>query len=612
MNASAGSDSTRISALFEKNNTLAEKIYEYKTAVANCITQNQLDPVDDGVSKLVEELSSHSAYTSKDHANTCHELFRQCLNRDDPVFIRPEMPEEDDEDGASVRFSLLTPKMLKYDMLSYAALRELKSEWFNTPFGTLGEGEQSVRMFEVLGYRPYFFEFRAQKPKGEDEFGSSEWNFLRACIRNYKEQAPTNYSSQWFLARILPDNGRDKDEDTISETDHASVDLVGEVLFSASPFVWKRKTLRIDTIPSKTRFRTASAAPKNPSNLVAQLCESFPITTYSPKQGQQYAQNALHNAMLERVTCIDVLNVGTANCILLRNREGSALHDQVLYDVGVDLQERRHARYTWFENYAKSIDAKVVILSHWDLDHVVGCTFLKDEMFYRPWIAPDINKLKLNKTSAGARRVARYLSHIKQLYPVALRGQAIASISLINTSKRLNMNQSLVISQGSSRYASPNDTGLTLYLADAIGAYRSAVLLGDVSYQFLPSGVLQAIASCDYLVIPHHCSNMNMQKLSQQVSLNTKGNRFAIACSRLTQPEFDHIRACFKSGKPKNAEYLAREKSHPVHTSGEHITMLENGQFTVIPTGEGGTRIRLRLSSKSPIAPYMSREPWKL
>lgn len=146
------------------------------------------------------------------------------------------------------------------------------------------------------------------------------------------------------------------------------------------------------------------------------------------------------------------------------------------------------------------------ILSHWDLDHVIGVAFAKQIIFKRPWIAPDLNVLLKSQVSMGALRVAKYLELYNQLYLVdsKYRNHSIYSQS----------NISIWCGKGNvkgRRLTETNNAGLIIEFKQG---KILTLLPGDCEYLALPDNLNFSKKRFNNLIIPHHCSEMDTSLLS--------------------------------------------------------------------------------------------------
>lgn len=228
---------------------------------------------------------------------------------------------------------------------------------------------------------------------------------------------------------------------------------------------------------------------------------------------------------------VRVYNVGNGNCIYIKGFDGNNPKN-LLYDIGyhnhaypsgvlgrTSYQRSIHA----IRSFSKHLDC--IILSHWDLDHILGCAYAPQYLFHRKWIAP--NFPTNDKIVISARRLAIYLDRIGSLIlvdrnPTPQRTGAFASLTdstgdsiisfwignglarIIPGVKRKEANYKI---------SKINREGIIIEIANKNhqGKTINCLLTGDVPYSSIPNGVnLTNNSPIDYLVVPHHGSNMDV------------------------------------------------------------------------------------------------------
>ncbi|WP_162129466.1 metallo-hydrolase/oxidoreductase [Methylorubrum extorquens] len=169
-----------------------------------------------------------------------------------------------------------------------------------------------------------------------------------------------------------------------------------------------------------------------------------------------------------------VRDVGQASFTSLVDHQGKAL---LHFDVGFPISFNKHT----FPKAFKSDPAErpVVILSHWDWDHLHAAFALRHLHECR-WIAPS------QRIGPGAARLALILAAKGNL----LVWQPGPGLSFTGGT--------LMACTGSTN---PNDTGLALHVNLASG--RTALLIGDADYQCLPA-ILTALGPVSHLIATHH------------------------------------------------------------------------------------------------------------
>lgn len=212
---------------------------------------------------------------------------------------------------------------------------------------------------------------------------------------------------------------------------------------------------------------------------------------------------------------IKIYNVGQAACnyIYLDNNK------KVMFDVGYSYRKEDYEN-TFINNNKfifKHCKPDLIILSHWDLDHIMGVAYSKNSLFQVNWIAPSMLQLPEGQYSVSAARLAKYLCWKRKLYIIDedLNGQDVFNSSSFqiwkgkghgNTNK-LRRNGRIVSINGIEIKGlnKANNVGLILKLTKN---NNDMLLPGDCEYQMLPSLLYNHRIRYDNIIVPHHASNM--------------------------------------------------------------------------------------------------------
>jgi beta-lactamase superfamily II metal-dependent hydrolase len=174
-----------------------------------------------------------------------------------------------------------------------------------------------------------------------------------------------------------------------------------------------------------------------------------------------------------------VRDVGQASFTTLLDDKGAAI---LHYDAGFPIAFNRHTFPKALDpsSFDKLKKKSVVVLSHWDWDHLHAAHSLPDLLESR-WIVPS------QRIGPGAARLARMLAAKKNLlvWPANL---------------QLSFSGGMIMECTGSP-ASQNDTGLALYARLKNG--KTALLTGDSDYKFLPAGCASQ-GPFSYLIATHH------------------------------------------------------------------------------------------------------------
>ena len=369
-----------------------------------------------------------------------------------------------DESTNYIRISILSRNMLEYDRNMFQLLSS--------------ESEDSELAKDV--FRPYFLHFLIDVSKIDEK--------SRTFISNYENLG------LWYYGSI---NKNDKD----------GFLMEGLLESSASPVHYEKRHLIIKNVQLSPHdlhnINITYDAPSIPSTNDRDVENRLQIIFDSPKFSK-----------------VRTYNVGNGNCIYLKGKSGKQTK-RLLYDIGYNMGGHPNRHLTG-NPYARSMHAirsmkpDCIILSHWDLDHIMGCAYAPQHLFHCTWIAPTFPPNE--KPIIGARRLAVYLNVIGSLMLVArsvIRTDAFARLNYTDHSQisfwmGLGAHGSISAINGEGIIIEIENTLSTKHFPEKM----NCLLPGDVPYSSLPNGVnLIRNASIDYLVVPHHGSSMDFTVL---------------------------------------------------------------------------------------------------
>ena len=358
-----------------------------------------------------------------------------------------------------------------------------------------------------LEYRPFFIEFKGYC-KNRQEF-----NEMVGLI--YEEE------NVYFSAYFVPDG--EQDDPFFNEIGaSATAILTGNVLTSASPIEYISGRLVI--------MEKNPKLPHDYEKLVKEdiyQCQSD-VYTLAKRSELQIDLDKVFDGEIPQT--VKVYNVGQGYCASIIMQSDRT----VFSDMGLSknpqelrLQEVRNAK----NEIRKTPPPIAVVLSHWDLDHILGVTNAADNIYDAVWIVPDI--YTLNKTtsvypkyiSTSAKRLLKYLDWRNSTQLIRISDQFKRQMVYQNAQKTFSIwtgerrpihgknkkNERYTITEA-------NNFGLILFLSNQY----TALLPGDCAYKVLPDSLKSKEIS--HLVAPHHCSKMS----SPNIKPATKGEKKAI------------------------------------------------------------------------------------
>ncbi|UWU12800.1 metallo-hydrolase/oxidoreductase [Rhizobium sullae] len=221
--------------------------------------------------------------------------------------------------------------------------------------------------------------------------------------------------------------------------------------------------------PSPKSLGAASAKEPLPT-CIAELSNRFTV-------GRKWSDIEPILKSIAAPTEIVVRDVGQASFVSFVDKEGrSYLH----FDTGLPVSWNGYTAPKKLDvDLAKD---QIVILSHWDWDHLHAPCTIKD-LYDAKWIVPS------QRLGPGAARIAMAIAKRGNLF-VWPYGAAFTT-------------PDLSIAECAGKFGNANNTGLTLRAR--LRAGREALLTGDADYSTLPATMT---APVDYLLVSHHGAAM--------------------------------------------------------------------------------------------------------
>ena len=183
---------------------------------------------------------------------------------------------------------------------------------------------------------------------------------------------------------------------------------------------------------------------------------------------------------------INVYKVGDGNCNYIYIGKS-----RVLYDIGYNIhswpkQNINECIYKPYVCASRRFKPSIVIISHWDLDHFIGCAYANKALFEVPWIVKESN----DKIAVSAQRLIKYL-YIKGI------------LYFYNNINNNNNNSFIKIHIGKGKdkdVSKANCEGIYVVI-EYDG--KKALLTGDVPYK-----CMNHESDIIFMVAPHHGGKM--------------------------------------------------------------------------------------------------------
>lgn len=352
----------------------------------------------------------------------------------------------------------------------------------------------------LQGYHPFFFEFYGKKKRG------------KYILRD-------DYP-KWKRMKLYFSNDR--------EFSNKDVVLQGIVIFGVSPL--KRRSAYLvfvcdaDEVHCKADFSVLLA------------------------DASKYGNNTMRGRYIELLDSTQniegiIWNVGQANCVSLMLDQ-----KEIFFDIGLPVNGSiPYGNRNCARNHMRRATPIGIVLSHWDMDHVIGVVEigaeLPEESSYNVytnccWIAPDLSEVR-NK-SLSAERLCFYL----------LRQGLIWLVNHVDTSTPVIQQSTSILSlwKGNgcdSNGGRKNNIGLVIKLDyPSISEPQSVLLTGDCAYEALPQDLKEA--QYGVVLSPHHGSEKTLPSFCAK-DHNARAI-ISVGENKYNHPRIEHITELVERG----------------------------------------------------------------
>ncbi len=290
------------------------------------------------------------------HKEKCQDMFNEAFEGG-KLYVH--IDEGDNEYDRSVRFSIVTEEMLKYDI----AIMNNERYPYN---GSVIEPE---------GYRPYFFSF------------ITDYDIkYKMYFEERKNEKNLNFDDgKWYVAWFKSER-RYFDDNNV---------FFGQVQYAASPIKYDDRSIEIidEAVPADIRDK---------------INKCLSVTHNSEDDFKEKFKKCFSDVVFDYAY---IYKAGKANLIRITGHKKKE-YISVLFDIGCHVSNPRllDTKYSDTGKALSLMTPKYVILSHWDADHFMGVVKANDSIYDAQWFAPEI----ANK-SANARRLAKYLQYRKRI-----------------------------------------------------------------------------------------------------------------------------------------------------------------------------------------------------
>lgn len=404
---------------------------------------------------------------SEDYFRQIKNEYKQIINRNEEhllygrKFARIYDFELNENEEVMLHMSIVTKNIMEYDSIMF--------------------NNNEVNNHKKNHYKPYFIEF------------SSEYidlNYFKSLDLNTETK-----DDKWIAIEFLEDD---------KITDNKC--LTGTFIFSASPLkIYKKRIEIIDVeIPEEVKNFNKSYLDK-----VKKYMFDNTKKGYLNKELDKIFPNSYKECE------VTIFNVGQGSLNLIE-MDGK----KFIFDIGdskykgedIEIKNKEKA-----DKLIKTINPDCVILSHWDLDHILGIAKMTDKIFESYWIVPDIVSEK--GFSDSAKRLMCFLAWYNKTKLISVCSECdnmnntiIFSNDVFELGKgagdTYNSKYSYLLKRDMNSLNFQNNFGLLLKVK---GKKEHAIFSGDCDYDSFPKGFMKEYP--EYLIVPHHGSKMYFDKM---------------------------------------------------------------------------------------------------
>lgn len=370
-------------------------------------------------------------------------------------------------------------------------------------------------------YRPFFYEFSGY---------CQSWNDFKKLLDHY-------YENKYFTCYL-----DFSEEFSYNQQQEVITVIEGNALFSASPI--EERAGRLVIVPHAPP--DSAFIPVLDDTIYS--CRTIPINKSSEKDLKRKINNTLNQSF--KPQNVTIYNVGQANNVTIELDKGK----YIFFDIGLTkskVERNQPEIKSAIREYSK-VKPQIVVLSHWDIDHILGVPYADDSIYNALWIVPDLWGLmryrsgrglfKFKYISDSAKRLLKYLDFINRPNLIIIDENWSQDCIYISNNKELSIwTGKRQIEKGINDAKEPysisiaNNFGLIMTVRNKKGI----LLPGDCDYSVIPNAIWRD--NYAYLIASHHCSKMSKIPLSKSSSNKKAILSYGVANS-YKHPNLQHIR----------------------------------------------------------------------
>lgn len=348
----------------------------------------------------------------------------------------------------------------------------------------------------------FFYEF----------FGEMTFNdrFTLENLHNLEKQKNELYFIQIF---DIETSGEDVGE--IMKKYPRNYVFEGEIIFSASPVLVHKGVIVIEDLVEKldkAAYAKLNATYTKWDNTIKSKC------VYNKNQIISKLEMLFDDTVKSRE--IRIYNVGQANCCYC-----DLTTKKIFFDIGVtrNMDDLQTSMVQSAVKEISKLDVDAVILSHWDLDHILGACYNRNCLKKKIWIAPDFEKICHNP-SISMKRLCNYLLKTGESELLMVDTSEINKLFFKSCNKAVTIYLGEI--KASHGVNKKNNGGLLLKLENK----KNILLPGDCENQIIPEEAAKR-NQYDNVLVPHHGAVMSDPTLWGKMG---KKNTAYISCGRVT------------------------------------------------------------------------------
>lgn len=251
----------------------------------------------------------------------------------------------------------------------------------------------------------------------------------------------------------------------------------------------------------------------------------------------------------DKIQTLECINVGQAN-FTIGYTQGSE-KPKAIFDIGVRSPTSKNRIYA--QNKLKQInDESVIVISHYDFDHINGYRYLSPKVVDRIWILPD----KRPFPSPAERNFLNFLKY-----------ESCVFLKNIDYAKTPFNPLNHVLTIGNLRIYQGNAQKTDLYQSTDENARSLMCLVKNRKSILLPADCLYQEFPCefdvDYMLVPHHACHYDSNISNIKISALKKIIIFAGPHKGYKHPNLSHIRRLIGSkNMPTETIYLMNHNQY--------------------------------------------------